>query len=144
MYYCKNCGEAYMTDEAVMCVKCGVAKGQGSNYCHNCGQPVASDAAVCLNCGVANKKPANANSKSKIAAGLLAIFLGVYGVHNFYLGYTKKAVIELVVTLVGMVLSCVIIGIIPIVVVAIYTLIEGIMIFTGNINTDANGNPLTD
>ena len=29
MYYCKNCGEPYMTDEAVMCIKCGVAKGQG-------------------------------------------------------------------------------------------------------------------
>ena len=27
MYFCKNCGEPYMTDEAVMCVKCGVAKG---------------------------------------------------------------------------------------------------------------------
>ena len=26
MYYCKNCGEPYMTDEAVMCIKCGVAK----------------------------------------------------------------------------------------------------------------------
>ena len=53
MYFCKNCGEPYMTDEAVMCVKCGVAKGQGNNYCHNCGKPLAPDAAVCLNCGVA-------------------------------------------------------------------------------------------
>lgn len=41
MYFCKNCGEPYMTDEAVMCVKCGVAKGQGNNYCHNCGKPLA-------------------------------------------------------------------------------------------------------
>ena len=49
MYYCKNCGEPYMTDEAVMCIKCGVAKGQGNNYCHNCGKPLAPDAAVCLN-----------------------------------------------------------------------------------------------
>ena len=56
MYFCKNCGEPYMTDEAVMCVKCGVAKGQGNNYCHNCGKPLAPDAAVCLNCGVANAK----------------------------------------------------------------------------------------
>lgn len=28
MYFCKNCGEPYMTDEAVMCVKCGVATPQ--------------------------------------------------------------------------------------------------------------------
>ena len=51
MYFCKNCGEPYMTDEAVMCVKCGVAKGQGNNYCHNCGKPLAPDAAVCLKTG---------------------------------------------------------------------------------------------
>lgn len=29
MYFCKNCGEPYMTDEAVMCVKCGVGQGTG-------------------------------------------------------------------------------------------------------------------
>lgn len=76
MYFCKNCGEPYMTDEAVMCVKCGVAKGQGNNYCHNCGKPLAPDAAVCLNCGVANKQAPAPDAKSKLVAGLLAIFLG--------------------------------------------------------------------
>ena len=68
MYFCKNCGEPYMTDEAVMCVKCGVAKGQGNNYCHNCGKPLAPDAAVCLNCGVANKQ-APAPTGCKIQTG---------------------------------------------------------------------------
>lgn len=96
MYFCKNCGEPYMTDEAVMCVKCGVAKGQGNNYCHNCGKPLAPDAAVCLNCGVANKQAPAPDAKSKLVAGLLAIFLGTFGVHNFYLGYTGKAVTQLV------------------------------------------------
>lgn len=78
MYFCKNCGEPYMTDEAVMCVKCGVAKGQGNNYCHNCGKPLAPDAAVCLNCGVANKQAPAPDAKSKLVAGLLAIFLGTF------------------------------------------------------------------
>lgn len=77
MYYCKNCGEPYMTDEAVMCIKCGVAKGQGNNYCHNCGKPLAPDAAVCLNCGVANKQAPAPDAKSKLVAGLLSIFLFV-------------------------------------------------------------------
>lgn len=144
MYYCKNCGEAYMTDEAVMCVKCGVAKGQGNSYCHNCGNPVAADAAVCLTCGVPNKKPVNPNAKSKVAAGLLAIFLGGFGVHNFYLGYTKKAVTQLVLTLVGILLSCIVIGAFIIMGVSIWALVEGIMIFAGNINEDANGNALAD
>lgn len=74
MYYCKNCGEPYMTDEAVMCIKCGVAKGQGNNYCHNCGKPLAPDAAVCLNCGVANKQAPAPDAKSKLVAGLLVFF----------------------------------------------------------------------
>ena len=39
------------------------------------------------------------NQKSKMVAGLLAIFLGALGVHKFYLGYTKEAVITLVVSL---------------------------------------------
>ncbi len=144
MYFCKNCGEAYMTDEAVMCVKCGVAKGQGSNYCHNCGNPVAPGAVACLSCGVANKPLAPAGAKSKIAAGLLAIFLGTFGVHNFYLGYTSKAVIQLVLTIVGILLSCIAIGVFVVLGVWIWTLIEGIMILTGSINADAKGTPLAD
>ena len=88
MYFCRNCGEVYQTDEAVMCVKCGVGKGQGSNYCHSCGKPINPEQTVCMNCGVANKPVAGSDAKSKLAAGLLGIFLGGFGVHNFYLGYT--------------------------------------------------------
>ena len=145
MYFCKNCGEPYMTDEAVMCVKCGVAKGHGSNYCQNCGKPVAPNAEVCLNCGVRVANTAAASgSKSKMAAGLLGIFLGCFGVHNFYLGYTAKAVTQLVLTLVGCVLSCIVIGIFLVLGIWIWGLIEGIMILTGKINTDVQGNLLSE
>jgi TM2 domain-containing membrane protein YozV len=37
--------------------------------------------------------------KNKLAAGLLAIFLGWLGVHKFYLGYTKEGLIMLLVSL---------------------------------------------
>lgn len=37
--------------------------------------------------------------KSKLAAGILGILLGAFGAHKFYLGYTKEAVIMLLVTL---------------------------------------------
>ena len=37
--------------------------------------------------------------KSKAAAGLLGIFLGCFGFHNFYLGYTGRAVAQLLITL---------------------------------------------
>lgn len=72
--------------------------------------------------------------KSKIAAGLLGIFLGSFGVHNFYLGYTGKAVAQLLIT----VLTC---GI-GAAVTSIWGLIEGILILTGSIAVDANGVPL--
>jgi TM2 domain-containing membrane protein YozV len=38
-------------------------------------------------------------SNKKLAAGLTGIFLGAFGVHKFILGYTKPAVIMLVVSL---------------------------------------------
>lgn len=48
--------------------------------------------------------PVGQSSKSKLAAGLLGIFLGGLGVHNFYLGNTGKAVAQLLLTLVGWIL----------------------------------------
>ena len=76
--------------------------------------------------------------KSKLAAGLLGIFLGGLGIHNFYLGYTKRGLAQLLITILG---GCLIIG--PMA-AGIWGLVEGIMIITGNINTDANGVPLKD
>ncbi len=144
MYFCKNCGEPYVAEEAVMCVKCGVAKGQGSGYCRGCGKPIAAGAAVCTNCGVANTPGAGKGTKSKMAAGLLAIFLGCFGVHNFYLGYTGKAVTQLVLTIVGIVLSCIFVGVFFVLATEVWGIVEGIMLLTGKINVDGQGLPLTD
>lgn len=142
MYFCRNCGEAYQTDEAVMCVKCGVKKGQGSSYCHNCGKPMNPQQMVCMNCGVENKPMAGPDAKSKITAGLLGIFLGSFGVHNFYLGYTSKAVIQLVCTIVGILTSCIVVGVFVVLGISIWGLVEGIMILCGKIEVDGQGNPL--
>ena len=76
--------------------------------------------------------------KSKILAGMFGLFLGGYGVHNFYLGNTGKAVAQLCISLFG---SCLIIG--P-AVTGVWALIEAIQIFTGKISTDAKGVPLKD
>ena len=37
--------------------------------------------------------------KTRVLFGLLGIFLGAFGVHNFYAGYTKKGAIQLCLTL---------------------------------------------
>jgi len=147
--YCKNCGSA-MEQGAAVCVNCGVQAGQGMNYCINCGNPLQPGAAVCMSCGFAAnsgvKAPAMPGAKSKMAAGLLGIFLGSLGVHNFYLGYTGKAVTQLCLTLAAFILTPCTFGISAIIYLGpwIWSLIEGIMILTGSINTDADGKPLGD
>lgn len=54
----------------------------------------------------------------KVVAGILAILLGTFGVHKFYLGYQKEGIIQLVVGLV----TCGFAG--------IFALVEGIIYLT--------------
>ncbi|WP_346926147.1 TM2 domain-containing protein [uncultured Arthrobacter sp.] len=76
--------------------------------------------------------------KSKIVAGLLGIFLGGLGIHRFYLGFTKIAVIQLILTLV--------LGALTFGIVALWGVVEGIMIIAGSshFRVDAQGVPLRD
>lgn len=57
-----------------------------------------------------------------MTAGLLGIFLGSLGIHNFYLGYTGKALAQLLISL----LSCGMLAWAS----AIWGLIEGVMLLT--------------
>ena len=140
--FCKNCGAA-IQNGAFVCTQCGVPVGTGNAFCPNCGQPTNPNAMVCTQCGINLNAPLNNNgygapmggtAKSSLAAGLLGIFLGSLGVHNFYLGYTGKAIAQLLITLLTCGLGATISG--------IWGLIEGIMILTGSINTDGQGMPL--
>ena len=122
-----------------------------AKFCSNCGAELNEEQDICLKCGVRvkntntnNKVDSNSNAKSKMAAGLLGIFLGQFGVHNFYLGYTGKAVAQLLLTIFGYILAIFIIGIFMVAAAGIWGLVEGIMILYGSINTDANGIPLKD
>ena len=94
--YCRNCGSE-MNQNAVVCVKCGVSTGTGNAYCPHCGKETAPVAVVCLSCGcsLTNTKAVE-GAKSKLIAGLLGIFLGGLGIHDFYLGNTKKGIIHII------------------------------------------------
>ena len=78
--------------------------------------------------------PYDPQAKSKLAAGLLGIFLGGFGVHRFYLGYTKIGVIQLIVTI----FTC---GI-----GSIWGFVEGILYLVGanGYTTDSEGRPLRE
>ena len=72
--------------------------------------------------------PSGANSKEKVAAGLLAIFLGSLGIHKFYLGGKQQKTAGIIMLVISVVGSCAfLIG--PIV-MGIIALIEGIVYLT--------------
>ena len=72
--------------------------------------------------------------RNRLAAGIRAILIGFLGIHNFYLGYTGRAVAQLLIT----VLSC---GIL-VLVSQIWAIVEGVQILTGHIVCDAHGVPM--
>lgn len=131
MSTCNNCGAALSPDQN-KCTYCGTAAPPRSPaaptvpaaHAHSAAPPPAS--AV----------PVAGEPKSKLAAGLLGIFLGSFGIHNFYLGYTGKGVAQLLITICTCFYGSLITG--------IWGLVEGIMILTGSINKDARGVPLRD
>jgi TM2 domain-containing membrane protein YozV len=73
-------------------------------------------------------------AKSKVAAGLLGIFLGGFGVHRFYLGFTKIGIIQIVVTIITCGIG------------HLWGFVEGILYLVGSngYTTDATGRPLRD
>jgi TM2 domain-containing membrane protein YozV len=71
-------------------------------------------------------------AKSRVIAGVLQLAVGGLGIGRFYLGYTGIGVAQLLVTI----FTCGF-GV-------IWTIIDGIMILTGKVPTDARGIPLKD
>lgn len=122
--YCKNCGNE-LTQNASVCLNCGFMAGDGKAYCHNCGTSVTDGAAMCTKCGAM----LNRSRKSKLVAGLLGIFLGGWGVHNFYLGFIGKGIAQILLNF------CFGIG-------SIWGFIEGILILCDRLTVDADGIPL--
>jgi TM2 domain-containing membrane protein YozV len=64
--------------------------------------------------------------KSKGVAALLAFFLGFFGAHKFYLGYTNAGITMIILWVISFILSFVIIGMLGILVLGIICIIEGI------------------
>jgi len=82
--------------------------------------------------------------RNMVVAVLLALFLGTFGVHNFYLGYTQKGVIQLVLNVVGWATTWLLVGFVLVFAVAVWVIVDIIQIATrqGQYVADANGVPL--
>ena len=133
---------------AKFCAHCGTSLDEGTKFCQNCGsncEAVSAKApeAPQMNATMVNNpaptvsmNSAAVPGKSRVVAGLLGLFLGSIGAHNFYLGRTGRAVAQLLIT----VLSCFLLSFIS----GIWGFIESILILCGNVQVDGNGNPLKD
>ncbi|MDF2878691.1 MAG: hypothetical protein K0S30_1787 [Clostridia bacterium] len=147
--FCAKCGNE-VNGEAKFCPNCGASKETpevyGQSDYTNTQQPYKSEVSF-------GGQPQNDQSqyggqyqqynqgtgyngmvsqKSRLAAGLLQIFLGGFGIGRFYLGYTGIGIAQLLVS----VFTC---GI-----GAIWPFVDGILILCGQVPTDANGAPLRD
>ena len=135
-------------------------------YCTRCGAPNDADARYCTQCAApltpvprrpdvtppepyppppayAAPAPYDPAAKSKLMAGLLAIFLGWLGVHRFYLGQTNLGLAHLALGLIGLGLTPITCGVI-LLAASVWGIIDGIMILSGSVKTDAQGRPLRD
>jgi len=118
---CPHCGQRFDVEETVIgkeadCTNCGrrfvlqalaepsePAQAQPAVRCPYCGGEISSDAKKCRHCGEwidrANKP------KSPVIFVLLAVFLGRWGIHNFYAGANAKGISKLIIVAVAAI-SC--------------------------------------
>lgn len=78
---------------------------------------------------VAGASGTGSESKNKVAAGLLAIFLGGFGIHKFYLGFTGPGLVFLLVNTIGWVVTWAMLGL-PNIALGIVALVEGLIYLT--------------
>ena len=125
--YCKNCG-TQIDPLADICVTCGYANGKGENFCAYCGNTTTAGQDVCTGCGHKLEKfviAAPEKKKSRVAAALFALFLGGLGVHNFYLGFAGRGIVQLLLCWTG--------------ISSIWALVDMIVIIASKNKKDAKG-----
>lgn len=81
--------------------------------------------------------------KNRILAVFAAFLFGSFGLHNFYLGYNKRGLIQLSLMLFGCMTFWLLIGFVPIMIVSVWAFVDFIMLILGTppYDRDANGMP---
>lgn len=147
MANCPNCGAPLQGDES-NCQSCGWVKPAvnstnqeflgNAKFCSTCGAKIPEKAEICPKCGVRQKSSissiintasdSDASPKSRTVALLLSLFLGVIGIHRFYVGKTGTGILMILLCATG--------------ISEIWDIIDFIKICTGSF-TDSNGKKLT-
>lgn len=73
-------------------------KGPDEKFCFECGEVIRAKAELCPKCGI--RQPGfgvqrGSPEKNRIAAGVFALLLGIFGAHKFYLGKTGQGIMYL-------------------------------------------------
>src|SRR3954447_25645084 len=129
--FCRNCG-AQVDEGAQFCIRCGAnlrAEGATASSPQESPHPGISPTDL----------PPTPGPKQKAVSAVLAFLLGWLGVHRFYLGYHIIGAIQLTLTLLGF-FTC---GL-SLAAAVVWGIVDGVLILTGSINTDAQGIPLRD
>ena len=98
-----------------------------TKYCHACHRVIDAEAVVCTGCGVMQVYSGPGSEKRILPTVLLAFFLGVFGVHRFYVGKVGTGLLQLF-TLGGL---------------GIWAFIDMIMLIIGSFE-DGDGNKITE
>lgn len=71
---------------------------QNHVFCRGCGQQIHSQAFTCPKCGApqhVSTRASTSGRKDRVAAALIAFFLGGFGGHKFYLGHVGLGILYL-------------------------------------------------
>jgi hypothetical protein len=115
-------------------MNCGAKPLTATAFCPACGAATNALAVICVKCGagLTSTQAISTGVKSKLAAGLLGIFLGGWGIYRFYLGFIGIGIVQIIVTLITLGAG------------GLWGFIEGILILTGSFKKDAKGRPLKE
>jgi TM2 domain-containing membrane protein YozV len=149
--YCKKCGKE-LQEGSKFCAACGQEVSTGI-HCTSCNAELDDNTAFCKYCGTQTHVEKNreeerysfnqnataiVGSKSKVLSIVLALFLGCFGVHNFYLGYTTRGIAQLVASIISLFFT----GGFGNLIIGIWVLVEVVLIATDKVETAANGAPI--
>ena len=73
------------------------------------------------------------SDKSKVAAALLSFFLGLFGIHRFYLGRVGSGVAMLVLSIIGWFTIGLLVGFVPLFIVGIWDVVDFFRILFNNL-----------
>ncbi|MBE6496469.1 MAG: zinc-ribbon domain-containing protein [Methanobrevibacter thaueri] len=125
--FCSNCGNE-VSVETAFCPKCGYRLIQEeepqTKFCQSCGKKININAEICPHCGVRVANIRSSEEKSVVLSAILSFLFP--GLGHLYIGLTKKGISFIIAYIVSAILIMLLIGIILVIVVWLWALIDSI------------------